>query len=48
MTLEWRPWKSFVSRLEYRQDRSNKQPFLRGARPASRQETFGVETIFLF
>jgi hypothetical protein len=47
-TLQFRPWYSLMTRLEYRQDHSNKGVFQRGNAPSSQQETLAFEVVYLF
>ncbi len=47
-TLQYRPFESLITRLEYRYDRSNQNVFQIGSRAASYQPTLSVEAIYLF
>ena len=47
-TLLYKPVPSMMTRLEYRYDKSNKNTFQIGDRPASFQNTLAFEAIYLF
>ena len=47
-TLLYKPVPSMMTRLEYRYDKSNKNTFQVGDRPASYQNTLAFEAIYLF
>lgn len=47
-TLQYKPFKSLITRLEYRYDKSNKDVFQVGSRATSHQSTLSLEAIFLF
>ena len=47
-TLLYKPVKSMMTRLEYRYDKSNKNTFQIGNRPANHQNTLAFEAIYLF
>ena len=48
VTLLYKPVPSMMTRLEYRYDKSNKNTFQIGNRPASFQNTLAFEAIYLF
>jgi len=48
ITLLYKPVPSMMTRLEYRYDKSNKNTFQIGDRPASFQNTLAFEAIYLF
>jgi hypothetical protein len=39
---------SLITRMEFRYDKSDKNVFLYGTRPANNQETLSFEVIYLF
>jgi hypothetical protein len=47
-TLQYRPFKSLITRLEYRYDKSNQNVFQVGSRATSHQSTLSLEAIYLF
>ncbi len=47
-TLQYRPVSDFITRLEYRYDKSNKASFQDGSVPGNNQSTLAVEAIYLF
>jgi len=47
-TLQYKPMYSLITRLEFRQDHSNKNVFQYGAGPANHQETLSLDVIYLF
>jgi hypothetical protein len=47
-TLQFRPWYSLMTRLEYRQDHSNKGVFQRGNGPTNQQDTLALEVVYFF
>jgi hypothetical protein len=47
-TLQFRPFYNLMTRLEYRQDHSNKGVFQRGNAPTNQQDTLALEVIYLF
>ena len=48
ITLLYKPVPSMMTRLEYRYDKSNKNTFQIGNRPANHQNTLAFEAIYLF
>ena len=48
VTLLYKPVPSMMTRLEYRYDKSNKNTFQIGNRPANHQNTLAFEAIYLF
>lgn len=48
ITLQFRPVKSLMTRLEFRYDKSDKPTFTYGTRAANHQETLSAEVIYLF
>jgi hypothetical protein len=47
-TLQYKPFKSLTTRLEYRYDKSNQNVFQVGGRATSYQPTLSLEVIYLF
>lgn len=47
-TLQYKPFKSLITRLEYRYDKSNQNVFQVGSRATSYQSTLSLEAIYLF
>jgi hypothetical protein len=47
-TLQYRPFPSLITRVEFRYDHSNKNVFLYGSRPANHQETLSFQVVYLF
>jgi hypothetical protein len=47
-TLQFKPVPSLITRVEFRYDKSDKNVFLYGSRPANNQETLSFEVIYLF
>lgn len=47
-TLQYKPVPSLITRMEFRYDKSDKNVFLYGTRPANNQETLSFEVIYLF
>ncbi|MGH7254290.1 MAG: outer membrane beta-barrel protein, partial [Nitrospirales bacterium] len=47
-TLQYRPVPSVITRLEFRYDKSDHNPFLHGTRAANNQETLAFQAIYLF
>ena len=47
-TLQYKPLKSLITRLEYRYDKSNQNVFQIGSRATSYQPTLSLEVIYLF
>jgi hypothetical protein len=47
-TLQYKPFKTLITRLEYRYDKSNQNVFQIGSRATSYQPTLSVEAIYLF
>jgi len=47
-TIQFRPIRSLMTRLEFRQDHSNKNVFQSGSNPANHQETLSLDVIYLF
>ncbi|MDF0665029.1 MAG: outer membrane beta-barrel protein [Nitrospira sp.] len=47
-TLQYKPFKSLITRLEYRYDKSNQNVFQIGSRATSYQSTLSLEVIYLF
>lgn len=47
-TLQYKPVASLVTRLEFRQDHSNKNVFQSGSNPTNHQETLSLDVIYLF
>ena len=47
-TLQYKPFKSLITRLEYRYDKSNRNVFQVGGRATSYQPTLSFEVIYLF
>jgi hypothetical protein len=47
-TLQYRPFKSLTTRLEFRYDKSNRNVFQLGSRATSYQPTLSLEAIYLF
>ena len=47
-TLQYKPFSSLVTRLEYRYDKSNQNVFQLGNRPTSYQPTLSLDVIYLF
>ena len=47
-TLQFKPFSSFITRLEYRYDKSNQNVFQLGDRAASYQPTLSLDVIYLF
>ncbi len=47
-TLQYKPFKTLITRLEYRYDKSNQNVFQIGSRATSHQPTLSVEAIYLF
>ncbi len=47
-TLQYKPFKSLITRLEYRYDKSNQNVFQDGSRATSYQSTLSLEAIYLF
>ncbi len=47
-TLQYKPFQSLVTRLEYRYDKSDQNVFQVGGRPTSYQPTLSLEVIYLF
>ena len=47
-TLQFRPFYNLMTRLEYRQDHSNKGVFQRGNAPTNQQDTLALEVLYMF
>lgn len=47
-TLQWKPFDSLLTRLEYRYDRSNRQVFQLGDRAAGYQPTLSLNVVYFF
>ena len=47
-TVQFKPFSSFITRLEYRYDKSNQNVFQLGDRAASYQPTLSLDVIYLF
>lgn len=47
-TLQFKPVPSLITRVEFRYDKSDKNVFSYGSRPANNQETLSFEVIYLF
>lgn len=47
-TLQYMPFPSLITRAEFRYDKSNKNTFLYGSRPANNQETLTFNVVYLF
>jgi len=47
-TLEFRPYKSLITRLEYRYDHSTDKTFAVGSKAVAYQNTFSLEAIYVF
>jgi hypothetical protein len=47
-TAQFKPVPSLITRMEFRYDKSDKNVFLYGTRPANNQETLSFEVIYLF
>lgn len=47
-TVEYRPWKNIITRLEFRNDRASKDVFDDGDAKSNTQDTLGGELIYLF
>jgi hypothetical protein len=47
-TLQYKPFTSLITRLEYRYDKSTQNVFQVGSRATSYQSTLSVEVIYLF
>ena len=47
-TLQYKPFKSLTTRLEFRYDKSNQNVFQLGSRATSYQPTLSLEAIYLF
>jgi hypothetical protein len=47
-TLQYKPFPSLITRTEFRYDKSDKNVFLYGSRPANNQETLSFQVIYLF
>lgn len=48
LTLELRPYKDFITRLEYRHDESSSKIFTDNQKSVDNQDTIGLEMIYLF
>lgn len=48
LTLELRPYKDLITRLEYRHDESSSPTYTDNQKAASHQDTIGIEAIYLF
>jgi hypothetical protein len=48
LTLELRPYKDLITRLEYRHDESSSPIFTDNQSPSSHQDTIGLEMIYAF
>ncbi|MDP1946589.1 MAG: outer membrane beta-barrel protein [Nitrospirota bacterium] len=47
-TLQYKPFPSLITRTEFRYDKSDKNVFLYGSRPANNQETLSFQVIYMF
>jgi hypothetical protein len=47
-TVQFTPFPSLITRLEYRYDKSNQKVFQLGDRPTSYQPTLSLDVIYLF
>lgn len=47
-TLQYKPFPSLITRTEFRYDKSDKNVFLYGSRPANNQETLSFQVVYLF
>jgi hypothetical protein len=47
-TLQYKPFPSLITRVEFRYDKSNKDVFLYGSRPTNHQETLSFQVVYLF
>jgi hypothetical protein len=48
LTLEFRPYKDLITRLEYRHDKSSSPIFTDSQSPTSHQDTIGLQMIYVF
>lgn len=48
LTLEVRPFKDLITRLEYRHDQSTSDIFINNQKPVNKQDTIGLEAIYVF
>ena len=47
-TIQFKPVPSLITRVEFRYDKSDKNVFLYGSRPANNQETLSFQVVYLF